>query len=267
MLRIKKTAFAFAAMIVGLGSGAAFAAPQILAVAASNAPIPFHCEDGVCEVEVSAMCLQEDRRFPDSQTAYTPHDAQSFTLVYEDAAGNQHRVVAGDMLTIRSKRSFTAVRVSLPEDVVETLGAGDLRLDVAGGASLVPDRIAHDFYPQTETDIAEATGPLREMAAGWLDANDDRTHTSRLISGLLNDLPRSGSLDTTVIEDTWDRVSALVDNVDPGVMSAAGDVLNRCAGLHAGDNASTVRRCLERNHDGLLYQMNVEYWEAVKAGS
>lgn len=248
-----------------IASTSATAAPQILAVAASNTPMPFHCEDGICEVEVSAMCLQEKRRYPDPQTVYTPHDDQSFTLVYTDADGKEHRVVAGDAVEIRSKRSFTAVRVTIPESTVAKLGAEELALHVAGGASLIPEAVAHDFYPQTDIEIAEATGPLRSMAAGWLDAGGDRAEASRLVSDVLNGLPDEHQLPLSIYEAAWlSAEEQRGDTLSPGALEQARAIYDRC---HQTAIQGNYRRCLEKGHDATLYRMNIEYWDAVKAGS
>ena len=247
------------------GMGAAHAAPQILAVAASNAPLPFHCENGVCEVEVSAMCLQENRRFPDPHTVYTPHDDQSFTLVYTNEEGEEQRVVAGDLLTIRSKRSFTAVRVVVPESALGSLGAGELSLHVAGGASLIPQAVDGDFYPQTAVEITRATGPYRDQAAGWLDSGDDRAEASRLVSQVLNELPNEYRMPQSTYEAAWATAEDQRREImTSGALEHARAIYNQCleTSLH-GD----YRRCLEKGHDATLYRMNVEYWDSLKAGS
>lgn len=248
-----------------LAPTSATAAPQILAVAASSSPMPFHCEDGVCEIEVSAMCLQENRRFPDSQTVYTPHEDQSFTLVFETAEGEQRRVIAGDLVTIRSKRSFTAVKVAFPEEALADMGTESVSLQIAGGASLIPAEEAHDFYPQTETDIAHATGPLRELAAGWLDAGGDRAEASQLVSQVLNTLPDEDELSANAFETAWTVAEdQRRDEMTPGALEYARTIYEQCQDAGASRN---YRQCLEKGHDTTLYRMNVEYWAAVKAGS
>ncbi len=50
----------------------AAAAPQILAVLASDAGVSFICLDGRCEARLTTYCLQQFRDSPDYGTAYTP---------------------------------------------------------------------------------------------------------------------------------------------------------------------------------------------------
>lgn len=256
-------AAAAAAMLIAMN--AASAAPQILAVAASNQPIPFTCTDGVCEVEVSAMCLQKERRFPDSQTVYRPHDDQSFALVARDAEGNERRIVAADVLTIRSKRSFTAVRISVAEQTLKNLGIETAALEIAGGASLIPEDVAGDWFPQTADDIARATGPLRQLAAGWLDAGDDRAEASRLVSTVLNGLPDGYKVAQSTYEQAWlSAEAARRDDMSAEAFDQARAIYERCLG---GSPYGNYRQCLEKNHDAVLFRMNTEYWDAVKTGS
>ena len=51
-----------AASLMGMSTAAA--TPQMLAVAALENPQNLVCENGVCSVELSAICLQKNRRFP-----------------------------------------------------------------------------------------------------------------------------------------------------------------------------------------------------------
>ncbi|MEQ8664922.1 MAG: hypothetical protein RIC16_04280 [Rhodospirillales bacterium] len=259
------TALALGAAVIVLSPGSAAAAPQILAVAQSDQPLEFRCEDGVCEVEMSAMCLQEARRYPDSQTVYKPFDDQSFTLVVRADDGTERRIVAGDNVTIRSKRSFTAIRITMAEETLAALGGTNAAVHVSGGASLVPEAVAGDFYPQTEADIARATGPLRQLAAGWLDAGGDRAQASRLLSAAINAMPHDFKSSEAVYEAAWTeaesgKATAMTDEA----LAKARLIYDRC---HQTAIYGNYRQCLEKGHDSMMYRMNIEYWDAVKTGS
>ena len=243
----------------------ASAAPQILAVAASQQPIPFVCHAGVCEVEVSAMCLQEKRRYPDTQTVYSPHDRQSFVLVIRDADGKERRRVVDDTVTIRSKRTFTAVRFSLNEGLLKGSGGTEVALAIAEEASLVPEAVEGDRYPQTPTDIALATETLGQIAAGWLDTEDEGRVASRLVNAVLNNLPRQSSIDAATYRSAWEHVeNRSTEELGEDAVRRAQSVYEHC------DKAAVsgqYRHCLEKVHDAALYRMNIEYWRAIKTGS
>ncbi len=62
---------AAATCVMALPINFATAAPQLLGLLADN-EISVHCVGDVCTVEVSAICLQEERDMPAWGTTYTP---------------------------------------------------------------------------------------------------------------------------------------------------------------------------------------------------
>lgn len=72
-------------LIAAIGAIAALpaasqAAPQILGLIATATPLPLQCADGVCSVEVSGICLQENRPAPETGTAYKAVPGAAITL-------------------------------------------------------------------------------------------------------------------------------------------------------------------------------------------
>ena len=53
---------------------------------------------------------------------------------------------------------------------------------------------------------------------------------------------------------------------DPGTRSAA-RIFTLCRGHVAEGAYSTLRRCLEVQHDALMIETNGEYWQTLGAGS
>lgn len=60
--------------------GIAAAAPQILGLVASTAPVPMTCTAGQCSAEVPAFCLQRERTMPRIGTAYRAGPGSRITL-------------------------------------------------------------------------------------------------------------------------------------------------------------------------------------------
>ena len=58
----------------------ALAAPQILAVAATELPLPLTCEAGECRVELTTICLQEERASPNPGAGYYVHGDRFFEI-------------------------------------------------------------------------------------------------------------------------------------------------------------------------------------------
>jgi hypothetical protein len=248
------------AFLMGMGSAAA--TPQMLAVAALENPQNLVCENGVCSVELSAICLQKNRRFPGSQSVYHPFDPNSIQLVIHDVDGNELRLVADDYAAIRSKRTFTAVTVRVDEDTLKGLGATDAAIVVAEDTTLVPDPIPFDNYPHTADEIAHAAGPLRILASGWLAGNGEQTVAAKLMNQMLNSMS-----DDDNGESLWQSATGLGEAPsDPGEVKAK-EALDTCAAITADDSTASLRRCLELKHDSTMYRMNVDFWDASKTGS
>lgn len=249
-------------VVIVLTIGPVRAAPQMLAVAEFRSPQLLVCENGSCAVELSAMCLQKNRRFPGSQSTYRPHNPDSIQLVFTDRQDAEQRLVADRYATIHSKRTFTAVTVRIPEETLDRLGASDAAILVAADTTLIPDPVPHDPFPLTAAEIAGIAGPMRLLAAGWLSGDGRETTTARLINKMLNGFAGGRPGDTL-----WHTATGLDDRpAHPGARQAKA-ILDTCVARQAGNSSGTVRRCLETHHDSIMYHMNKEYWNAAGTGS
>ena len=63
------------------------AAPQILGLVATAAPMPQTCGDGVCAAEFSAFCLHRHRTMPVAGIAYRPAEGAELTLTVTGPGG------------------------------------------------------------------------------------------------------------------------------------------------------------------------------------
>ncbi len=246
---------------------AAIAAPQVLAVAATQEPLNFQCYNGVCEVELSAMCLQKRRRFPTSDNVYHASDNDGFTLVLRDAASGQSRIPAGDLINLRSKRSFTAVAVRIPQSDLESLGASGVALEVAEGISLVPETPEFDMYPFVDGEVENAVGPLRTLASGWLSGDEETTVAVRMVNRLLNNIPLRDRMAPAQRISLWQDVFSTSDPLSNEGTRHAYELYDGCLAGTGGTSGQSLRSCLEMKHDSMIYHMNKQYWIATETGS
>lgn len=246
---------------------AALAAPQVLAVAATQSPLNFQCYNGICEVELSAMCLQKNRRFPTSDNVYHTNNSDGFTLVLRSATGAETRIPAGDLISLRSKRSFTAVAVRIPQADMESLGASGVALEVADGISLVPETPEHDMYPFGDGEVEHAEGPLRSLASGWLSGDDETTVAVRMVNQLINSMPLRDRMAPARRQSLWQDVFSNPDQPASAGAGHAYALYDGCLTRTEDMAGQNLRSCLEMRHDSMVYHMNTEYWIAAEPGS
>ena len=240
---------------------AAHAAPQILALMETGGPAPLVCEDGKCAAEFSGFCLQKERPDPKPGTRYRAEGGE-LTLVVTDAAGATRRLPAGEYLDIATQRSYTAVRISLPEKVMRELGAVSVALEIGARVALVPVALPGDADPQTEADIAMALGPQRALGESVMQRSAVESGAVALTNRMLNALP-AGRTDGETRNGLWGRVAAPQGAAYPAEsMSRAQGLYQRCIAKVENGDFYSLRDCLEIGHDALMLDLNVKYWEA-----
>lgn len=238
------------------------AAPQILAALPVESGIELSCSGGVCAAQLSTYCLQRERPAPSMGTAYVPARKEHFTLVLTHDNGNEVRVPAGDHMVFVENRGFMSVAASIEMGRIKALGATAASLVVWEGASLIPVPVANDPNPLTDEEIAYVTDSLREMGKATVD-NTPKAGTAKLLAKLNAALPASGPVTASNFDTLWRN--AIGDEVP---LPAAGPALNgareaydRCYGGKATYGLSGLKRCLEFQHDDLIRDLNIDYWE------
>lgn len=237
------------------------AAPQILALVETAGPTPLVCENGQCSGEFSGFCLQKERPDPKSGARYRA-EGGDLILVVTDASGAVRRVPAGDYLEIATRRSYTAVRISLPESVIRELGAVSVALEIGERVALVPLAQAGDTDPQTEADIALALGPQRALGEKVLRQSPAESGAVALTNRMLNALPK-GRTDDNTRTGLWERSVAPYGSAYPAEsVTRAEGIYRRCMEKVEKGEFYSLRDCLEVGHDALMLDLNRKYWEA-----
>lgn len=244
-------------------TGVALAAPQILAVLATEDGISLTCDDGLCAADLSTFCLQRARPAPNVGTEYVPAAPDQFTLVVIDASGRERRLPASRHVTFSERRGFTAASAYLPEKRLFSLGAVRARLEIGARASLVPKPVEGDRFPQSREEIRHATGAARALGARIVDASP-RGAAARALGAIVNRLPREGREDASRYEELWDRAVRDGAAGRPGRagIGRARREFDQCLRSINNGAAYRLRGCLTVRHDKIMRDLSVEYWNA-----
>lgn len=258
----------FAAILAIAGLPAAGqAAPQILGLVATAAPLPLQCADGVCSVEVSGICLQEHRPAPETGTTYRAASGADITLM----PGNGQSVAVASKVEIVSLRSFSAVSVRLPESVVRDLVGDPSDASIAIGplVSALPVAMQGDPNPLSEAEIQMVTGPLRSVAEQAASKDSVNMLATQSLIGMVNRLPHErtsrtvGAMHIAAMRDVAD--SALRGS--PAMAQLINNALDTCRVKLRYQMYPNLRACLGNKHDLLNAMTTQSVWRALQTGS
>jgi hypothetical protein len=254
---------AFAAML----AGPAVAAPQILGlVASSGLPTPLRCQDGSCSGSLASFCLQAARDAPLSGSFYRLAAGARLTLLATTADGRRLALPAADLLAFRSRHGFTTIEVSLPAPRLADLGL-DLRrltslaVDVGPEATLLPVAAADDRDPQSPAEVAQASGPLRRLAAGIFDQPGEAVDAARLVGLVVDQLPAEAEA-PVALDGVWRQVAgAAAGKVGSAGLAAAGRVVDACRRSVITQDSFALGVCLDMQEAGLMATLNRRFWD------
>ena len=249
-------AAAIAAPLAGAG-----AAPQVLGLVATNAPVPLNCFAGECSAQLSTFCLQQVRDIPAPGAPYRAV-GDGLSLIAIAADGKARRLSGAEHLAITSKRGYNAVEISISRRALEALGAVRAAVEVGPKVSLVPVPVVGDTDPQSAQEIAAATGPLRDLGDQIVDDAGPEADAARLTSDLINDLPDRGRVGSDVGDRLWRQRLARQD-ADPETVALAAAAYGICRQRVDAGYYFSLRRCLEFKHDEQMMELNRRFWKAI----
>ncbi len=254
-----RTLFRFAAaLLLALPFHGAWAAPQILAVLATDSGIPFQCSDGQCRADLSTYCLQRHRPAPDFGTVYAPAAPEVFTLVVTGRGGAERRLPATEHVAFLESRGFMAISATVSESALARLGAVDARIVVGESAVLVPLPQAGDPDPLTAREIAHATGPSRALGRRVVDKSPE-AGAARILGAAANALREEGGREAPALDDLVDTGRRAGGRIG---LDRARTEFKACREALAGYGTSSLRRCVEFRHDQLMRSLTIDYWDA-----
>jgi hypothetical protein len=248
-------ALAFAGALA-CGGTPAIAAPQVLGVMASAAPIPLRCDRRECSAVIGTFCLQRDRGIPGFGAPYEAFNPERIALYIETADGLIHRLPGREWLRFAGYNGYTTARVILPRESLARLGGTAAAVTFGPGVSLVPLAEAGDDNPQSPDEISTATGALRAVAGRYLDRPSVQADAARLVMALLNNVP-----ETRTIRDSnsglWGRTVTedLTRGMADGAIPIAERAYQRCSAQ------PNPRGCLIGRHRELMVPDNRRFWQ------
>ncbi|MEQ9639678.1 MAG: hypothetical protein RIM84_06590 [Alphaproteobacteria bacterium] len=246
---------------------AATAAPQVLALVSTDTPVTIACTGGDCTARFTSFCLQPDRAAPTGGQRYSLAAADTVELTGTTADGTTLRLDPA-RAGFKASHNHVSVMLSLSRGDVERLGLRQVSVRVSDDAALVPVPEAGDPNPQTEADLALATTVLRQLGRKMVDEDRVRMAAARETIRLVNAIP-AGRLTVRAARAEVDRVltpqriAALPAAARPFVT----DARDYCTLVSRNDQTTSLRQCLEAEHDSMMYYMNQDYWDALKGGS
>lgn len=245
----------------------AHAAPQLLGVVASSAPLNLHCEDDTCRTEISTICLQAHRETPERYQAYTAHDPSAFSLRVVNPNQDEISIPLPEG-AFRSIRGYTAVEVTIDIASLRAGGFEPVSLSVTKHGMLIPVAVADDPDPIAQDEIVHAMTSLKPVAEDVFKTHSPEYEAIRLVNRLLNETPMKGRMAKADRDQLWDNTfgESARESSAVGAHRAA-DIVGYCQYRTKKGKFFSVRRCLEQRLDGMLMNINTEYWRAVQPGS
>ncbi len=248
-------------------ASAAQAAPQLLGVVASDAPVTLQCSAGTCRTELPTFCLQSERDTPDRDYIYMVHDTSVFRIITRTADGKTVELPL-QTAKVKSVRGYTAAKIEFSTYDMAARGLSPLSLKIGKGGILVPMPVAGDENPIRENEVAEAEAALLPVADRVFKQHGIEFEAVKIVNRLLNETPEHGRMAKADRDNLWQNTFGENPRESVGGgMHRAADVLGYCQYRTGQGRFFSVRRCLEQRLDGMLMNINTDYWRAVKPGS
>ncbi|MFN0043266.1 MAG: hypothetical protein ACKVSF_08660 [Alphaproteobacteria bacterium] len=252
--------------------GFAVAAPQILALMATDGPRPLECEGEICRAEFTAICLQEHRPVPNAGTVYELLPASKSTketgepvLIATMADGLTRRIdMAGARARFISMRGQFAMAIEIPKAVLDAMGAKAAGIAIAKTAILTPEPLQDDPQPITVGEIRAVLGRHVQIAHGFERDVAGGLATSRVLNALVNALPKAKRPRREDELAASERVLASYAAGPVGAERRASDdirsIIVTCDMREMRAAYRTVRTCVQVYHDRIIAGVNTTYW-------
>lgn len=269
MTKYKLGVGVFAFTVICAASIGAGAAPQVLALLATDQPVALRCDATDCRVELPTLCLQPERRAPQAGRGYRLADGQSVVLSGQTANGEMVTIEVSRELRFQALRTHVTVEARIARSVIARHGLIEPAIGVGKAVAVVPVARASDERPLTAREIAEASGPRRAIGVALIDNDAERMPAVRLTNRLINMLPAQGRTDPGVRARLWTR--ALEDAENNGIPAAALERarfnVSHCAADADNGRSPSLRSCLQGFNDDALEYLNTDLENALKSGS
>lgn len=244
------------------------AAPQSLALVATEEPVRLACAGDNCSAEFSAFCLQPDRVSPKPGTSYWMTDKSRVAVTAVARDGRKIVLAAKDVLRFQALRGHTAIEISLARGVKQRMDLASVTIALGDNVTLAPAASADDDNPLSEGELAMVEQALRPLGANMVDKDSEGMAAARVTNKLVNLLPEyDGEADRTAKH--WSRLMAQAHKggLSPMASRLAQNAYDLCSYYAGRVVPGDMRRCMQGQHDRLMNVLNSEYWKAIRTGS
>jgi hypothetical protein len=251
-----------------LTAAGAQAAPQSLALVATDRPVHLSCSDGVCGAEFTAFCLQPERNAPAPGTKYTMTRKSRVAVNAFTSDGRKIALDPHESLRFRAWRGHTAIQVSLAPGLKQRLDLQSVAIELAAHVVLAPEAVPGDDNPISADELALVEGALRPAGTALVDNDPESMAAARLTNRLVNLLP-GYETDAAGTAKHWRTlmVTARRDGLRPMAVRYAQNAYDLCRYYADRVVPGDMRRCLQGQHDRMMKRLNSKYWKAIRTGS
>jgi len=272
MVKVPNLLEVFVFTIIVTLSSYALAAPQMLGLLTSAKPIPLTCKNGVCSAELSAYCLQSYRYAPDIGADYRFSAAPNVSIFAKSKTGHERKIDAIQYATIKGLRGHSAVRISVPANVLRKSGNVTAYISIGNFVTLVPRPELDDPQPITATELQAYTGPLRQVAEHITHRSSRDSIIVGTMNKLLNHLESTQPAISGEAAKLWQEAIGKSPAEDKsGGLHYAAKELAFCGALSEASKSNGVtphgmRYCLEMVHDEFAREITTKVWQGLGPG-
>lgn len=253
---------------LSLAAMGAQAAPQSLALVATDEPVQLACNGENCSAEFSAFCLQPDRISPKPGTNYRMTEKSQVAVIGTDREGRRIVLAAKEALRFHSLRGHTAIQISLADGLKQRMQLQSVAVILKDNVTLAPETVAGDDNPVSASELAMVEQALRPLGAKMVDKDSDGMAAARVTNKLVNLLPEIDT-DSAATAKRWTRLMAQAHKggFSPMASRLAQNAYDLCSYYADRVVPGDMRRCMQGQHDRLMKVLNSEYWKAIRTGS
>jgi len=244
----------------------AAATPQMLVLLESGGYLPLQCNETRCVAELAAMCLQPERRMPETGRLYRPMERAAIAVTGLNQAAEVVQRPLPDAVRITALRGHLAVRLEISSTWLRQNFASVRGVAVTGGAILKPMAMAGDTKPMTTLEILQTKDRALSVAEGVFAANPGAVLTARVSNYLINALPAGTAVHAGTLENAWQNALAAIP-ANVGDLSTTRFIVDYCQYSAGIGLAASLQSCLQGRQDRALEDLHKGYVNALATGS
>jgi hypothetical protein len=246
-----------------------WAAPQVLALLATEGPMALACDGARCVAELPSLCLQPERRAPEAGRVYHALNGDALRLVGTAADGTERALPLPPEARLTALRTHVAVALSVPRTWVDAHFATLDGITVASLSPLAPQALATDAAPMSPAELQVARSELTAVAEIVFATAPESLAATRIAGRMVNLLADQDEMDDDALAAAWRNAGGPLADADGGasVPSRARFDYEFCRFGTRSGLAASAKACFQAQHDGALEYIYARYVKALRAGS